>query len=226
MAILLLPGSAGLLVDSRQAERDPASPASEKHRQNAARQLGRRFDGVLPYDAAIGPCRVRIGRLPFPPPSSAMADRERHGKRAERLRNSRDHVGAPALATVIGLPDPVGAPRWPVALPLPGCWSIRPSRRWITCRCEKPSQLSPDQNPFCKNWRAKPALFRDTFVGPTTIAPDNFQEEPRPTLALRYPTNIGIPHIGRPTLATSRQLTERVARPSTPCQASFAGIFE
>jgi hypothetical protein len=27
-------------------------------------------------------------------------------------------------------------------------------------------------------------------------------------------------------LATSRQLTERVARPSTPCQASFAGIFE
>src|SRR5437588_466667 len=105
---------------------------------------------------------------------------------------------APALAlggaVSLGLMQPA---RWVVALPFFALWLTAPSIAWwISLPIEQPApELSVEQLTLLRRIARKTWHFFETFVTAEEnwLPPDNFQEEPTPTVAARTsPTNIGL----------------------------------
>src|SRR5438876_1849188 len=106
---------------------------------------------------------------------------------------------APAIAlggaVSLGLMQPS---RWMVALPFFVLWLTAPwIAWWISLAIEQPTpELSIEQLTLLRRIARKTWHFFETFVTAEEnwLPPDNFQEEPTPTVAARTsPTNIGLP---------------------------------
>ncbi|PYL79911.1 MAG: cyclic beta 1-2 glucan synthetase, partial [Verrucomicrobia bacterium] len=104
----------------------------------------------------------------------------------------------PAIALVgavsLGLMQPA---HWAVALPFFVLWLVAPSIAWwISLPIEQPApKLSVEQLTLLHRIARKTWHFFETFVTAEEnwLPPDNFQEEPTPTVAARTsPTNIGL----------------------------------
>ena len=105
-----------------------------------------------------------------------------------------------ALAALGELAHPDHARRWlvgAVVLPLVALWTVAPA---IAYKLSKPApprrpQLSPEERRLAMRYAQLHWRYFDTFVNASSnwLAPDNFQEDPRPETAMRVsPTNVGL----------------------------------
>lgn len=101
-----------------------------------------------------------------------------------------------ALATLFYL-----AISWPVTIavvwPIPILWFVSPFIAWWFSQklIYRNERLTAEQNLFLRNLSRKTWSFFETFVGPDDhwLPPDNYQENPVPTIAHRTsPTNMGL----------------------------------
>ena len=84
-----------------------------------------------------------------------------------------------------------------VVLPLVALWSVSPAIAYVVSQPSTPrrSALSPEERRLALRYAELHWKYFDEFVDATThwLAPDNFQEDPTPEVAMRVsPTNIGL----------------------------------
>src|SRR5206468_11964753 len=84
-----------------------------------------------------------------------------------------------------------------VVLPLVALWSLAPAIAHLLSKPARPRrpQLSPDERSLAVRYARLHWQYFDTFVnaGTNWLAPDNFQDDPKPETAMRVsPTNIGL----------------------------------
>jgi cyclic beta-1,2-glucan synthetase len=87
---------------------------------------------------------------------------------------------------------------WPVATPFLLLWALSPAVAWrisLPPRLVEADVLSPDETRSLRRLARRTWRFFETFVGEEEnhLPPDNFQEDPEPTVAHRTsPTNLGL----------------------------------
>jgi cyclic beta-1,2-glucan synthetase len=104
------------------------------------------------------------------------------------------------LAALGSASDPDSVRRWlldAIVLPLVVLWSVAPAIAHFLSKPAQPRrpELSPDERSVALRYARLHWQYFDTFVnaGTNWLAPDNFQDDPRPETAMRVsPTNIGL----------------------------------
>ncbi len=128
---------------------------------------------------------------------NASSDIERTGSADLRSFLKRMWL-APAIALLILLDLATGRPgTLPLAFPVLLLWVTSPVLAWWMSQPlpDRDAALSADQTAFLHALARRTWAFFDTFVGPEDnwLPPDNYQEDPGPTVAHRTsPTNIGM----------------------------------
>jgi cyclic beta-1,2-glucan synthetase len=111
-------------------------------------------------------------------------------------RHQRSGVGLAVLAGVLVIVFSPGA--WPVATPFLLLWALSPAVAWrisLPPRLVEADVLSPDETRSLRRLARRTWRFFETFVSEeeNDLPPDNFQEDPEPTVAHRTsPTNLGL----------------------------------
>ena len=208
--IIALPGLLAVLTElfSKPAEL-PVSLHLRNVAQSAGHQLGQGLLTLvfLPYDAWVSlDAAIRtIGRLIFTGRNllewqTATDAEERSGTDMRSFWATMWCAPALAALTLLGI-ELLQTSTWMAALPFLVLWMVAPLGAWwisqpldVTAPVLSIEQRQSLRRLARKTWR----YFEDFTTGQENwLPPDNFQEEPRPTIASRTsPTNIAMALIG------------------------------
>ncbi len=206
IAILALPGCLASLL---QIASRPADLPWRMHFRGVAGSCGRQAGQValalvfLPYDAFVSLDAVARTLTRLMVTRRRLLEWRTSGD-SERTRRMalRDFCRAmwigPFVALAVGLFLAVAEPaRLGLALPVLAAWVVAPGIAWWISRSILPAPpgLTSVQEAFLRRTARRTWHFFDTFVTEREnwLPPDNYQEEPVPTIASRTsPTNMGL----------------------------------
>jgi cellobiose phosphorylase len=206
VAIITLPGLLAALVEALLKPRDlPWLIHLRGVIGSAARHLGQIFltFAFLPYDAFISLDAITRTLVRLLVTRKRLLEWRTSGDSENASR--ADLTGfyatmwiAPALAVAVGILLAIAQPaHLPMALPVVFIWLAAPSIAWwISLPIEtRTVDLTEAQRMFLRIISRKTWHYFETFVTATDhwLPPDNFQEVPVPTIAMRTsPTNMGL----------------------------------